>query len=173
MPGPKPKVELTCEGCGTVTMRKPSEAIVGRNRFCSPSCRGRHAGRVTQARHPVTLRSILTRFWKYVDRKSADECWPWTGALNGSRRASSGGYGSFGIRGMNVGAHVFSWTIHTGGREPPYGMCVCHSCDNPKCVNPDHLWLGTVQENINDKVLKGRQPKGETHGMHRSRRSSP
>lgn len=170
MPARKPRVPLVCQGCGATVMRKPSEAIPGRNKFCSPACRGRHAGKTTQSRHPVTLKGILARFWKYVDRKGDDDCWVWTGALNRASRISSGGYGAFGICGCPVGAHVFSWTIFNGGREPKKGMCVCHSCDNPPCVNPKHLWLGTIQDNIDDKVAKGRQPRGESHGMHKKNR---
>lgn len=86
-------------------------------------------------------------------------CWDWTGFKN------SVGYGYFRLNGKSKLAHRVSWEIHVG--EIPNGLCVLHKCDNPKCVNPLHLFLGTNQDNINDKVAKNRQSKlkGEVHGM--------
>lgn len=85
------------------------------------------------------------RFWNKV-RKS-DNCWEWTAGKNR-------GYGAFFVNGKNVGAHKFSWEIHFG--EIPKGMYVCHRCDNSLCVRPDHLFLGTQLDNIQDSVMKGR-----------------
>lgn len=89
------------------------------------------------------------RFYdKFIAGKS-NECWEWKGAINNV------GYGMF--RENNdkmVTAHRKSYELHKG--EIPKGMCICHSCDNPKCVNPDHLWLGTIKDNIDDMIRKGR-----------------
>lgn len=88
------------------------------------------------------------RFWRHVD-KSGD-CWVWT-----ARRAKgSKGYGLTTIGRVTVKAHRLSWQLANG--PIPSGLHVCHRCDNPPCVRPDHLFLGTHQDNMADKVRKGR-----------------
>jgi len=90
------------------------------------------------------------RFWKFVDVRGDDDCWLWTGTL------VKQDYGRFYLAaGKPIGAHRFSWEI-SNGRSVPKGMCICHTCDNPKCVNPKHLWLGTNEENTADRHAKGR-----------------
>ncbi|MCP5014874.1 MAG: HNH endonuclease [Ketobacter sp.] len=71
------------------------------------------------------------------------------------------GYGKTAHGGKHYKAHRVSWTLNRGPIPP--GMFVLHTCDSPPCVNPDHLFLGTHQDNMADKVSKGRQSKGETH----------
>lgn len=75
-------------------------------------------------------------------------CWIWTGAKN------SYGYGDCVFLGKRTNASRAAWILKNG--EPTEGMVVCHSCDNPVCVNPDHLWLGTQGDNVRDCVAKGR-----------------
>jgi hypothetical protein len=93
-------------------------------------------------------KTIPERFWSRVDRRGADECWPWTGA-------NSRGYGQFYVDGRNRRATQVSWEMHNGAPFPD-GKMACHSCDNPACVNPRHIWPGTMSDNINDCVRKGR-----------------
>lgn len=100
---------------------------------------------------PIRLdESLRSRFWAKVDQRSADECWEWTAYRNDK------GYGRIGRTGGK--AHFLaprvSWTIAFG--DIPDGLIVCHHCDNPPCVNPAHLFLGTHKDNADDRETKGR-----------------
>ena len=90
---------------------------------------------------------IASRFWTKV-KKIDDGCWEWTGAT------TFGGYGTLRIERHNVGAHRIAYELAHG--SIPDGLLVCHKCDNPCCVNPDHLFLGTFEDNLKDKIEKGR-----------------
>lgn len=95
----------------------------------------------------------VERFWSKVRKgKAHDACWLWLG----SRNHAGKGYGTFG----GMGAHKFSFVIHYAC-EPLPGVCVLHRCDNPGCVNPEHLFLGTQKENVDDMIAKGRKAVGE------------
>ena len=97
---------------------------------------------------PHVPKPIAERFWKHVDRRGPDECWPWMGAR-------SCGYGRVNVgQGEIRNAHSVAWELVNG--PIPNGMHVCHHCDNPPCCNPVHLWLGTPADNAHDREQKGR-----------------
>lgn len=94
-------------------------------------------------------KTAAERFWEKVDKSSGDNgCWTWTASGDGR-------YGTFYLNGKKVKAHRVSWEM-SNGRSFPEGKDACHTCDNPACVNPAHIWPGTKSENAMDAVRKGR-----------------
>ena len=109
-------------------------------------------------------RETKRRFWEKI-AVPADEnsCWEWT-----AYRAAKG-YGRFKLDGRMQGAHRVAWRLVNGDipeGEGAHGTCVLHRCDNPSCVRPDHLFLGTNADNVRDRNEKGRQARqrGQAHG---------
>ncbi len=103
----------------------------------------------------ATVNIIITpevekRFWVNVNK--TEGCWEWIGG-------KSNGYGMMKINSVSISTHRLSWMIHNGSILD--NLWVLHKCDNPPCIRPDHLFLGTLQDNNKDKATKGRSLIGE------------
>lgn len=92
------------------------------------------------------------RFWSRVNKQGSDECWNWTSS---SDRDGYGLMTDHAVSRSPIRAHRYSWMLHTG-TMPASAVHVLHSCDNPPCVNPAHLFVGSNVDNIRDKITKGR-----------------
>lgn len=118
---------------------------------------GKHCSRKCQHDHRITR---LEYFFKNISHEAhPEDCWIWTG------RRIKFEYGTMVIKRKNCTAHRVSWTFHYG--EIPKGMCILHHCDNPPCVNPDHLFVGTYLDNAKDRTKKqrGHMPSGSKNPM--------
>lgn len=138
---------------GTVRTRVATP-VVALPTMAKPTARKRitvRSSKQTVSWHGKTV-SDETRFRSKYEVNELSGCWEWLGGRYDD------GYGMFRFGGTTGQAHRYSWELSHG--EIPDSALVCHSCDNPSCVNPEHLFLGTPGVNMEDKVQKGRQAKG-------------
>lgn len=164
MAKPPPTLEtVNCEVCmRPFSRRKRPPCQRHRRTACSPQCMNK-LGQIERAKRRPTM---AERFWSKVDKTAGygpnGDCWVWTA------HKDAFGYGSFNRRGYSGRtAHRASYELNTG--PIPEGMVIRHKCDNPSCVRPDHLDIGTHQDNSDDQVSRGRQraPRGTKHHSNR------
>jgi hypothetical protein len=144
----------TCPVCKKTYGCKPY--LMAKRKYCSISCAGTVNGKISADLERIAWNKkcelekkeeLKERFEKCFDKRMG-KCWNWHAAINGN------GYGSFKLRGKVYSSNRMSWTIYNG--EIPEGMHVLHKCDNRKCVNPKHLFLGTQLDNTRDMLAKKR-----------------
>ena len=103
------------------------------------------------------IEKAAVRFWRKVDKRGPDECWPWIASIDGHD------YGSFRINQKTITAHRCAFLL-SGGALTEKKNCVMHTCDNRRCCNPAHLLAGSVQDNNHDKAKKGRSNYNSSKG---------
>ena len=106
-------------------------------------------------RRYIQLAKHPDHFWKRV--RKTKTCWLWTGDIN------TRGYGVVSIGGRGMNASRAAWILNVG--KIPEGLCVCHTCDNPRCVRISHLFLGSRKDNTRDSIRKDRHARGERSGL--------
>jgi predicted XRE-type DNA-binding protein len=107
---------------------------------------------------PAPIKDAKIRFWSQTSTGAPNRCWTFTGDIN------ENGYGRISINGRKMYAHRFSYMIHHDlSSLDIQGIVIRHTCDNPRCVNPNHLLPGTRTDNHKDMVERGRHTIGETH----------
>lgn len=142
-------IDRVCVMCGAAFKVYPSWVRRGAGFCCSSVCRNRRIA----ARNRVP---VIERFWRNVQK--TETCWLWMGSK------TNGGYGQITDDfDRNLRTHRCSWEIHFG--PIPDDMHILHTCDNPACVNPDHLFLGDDTSNYADSRAKNRHAHGERHGQ--------
>lgn len=146
----RPNTRTECVECGALIEKYVPPNVRGKIRSghtCSVACRNIMARRI---RNKGREESFAARFWSRVDKSGGPmACWPWTA------NTLKTGYGLV-RRGSRTHYLTHRVALELDGRPVPDGMFGCHHCDNPSCCNPRHLYVGTQEQNVEDKTLKGK-----------------
>lgn len=126
-------------------------------KFARGYCRKHYDKHKWKTFAPIPIPTARERFFESYTPEPNTGCWLWTKSVD------NGGYGGISINGKDFLAHRFSWFLHNGAI--PKKLWVLHTCDMPSCVNPDHLYLGTHQDNMDDMVKRGRSTKGRKRNV--------
>jgi hypothetical protein len=134
--------EYNCGNCGRLFMRpyRMNTTRAARPQYCKPECVAAFNATRSEGRDE--------RFLARIQKGAADDCWPWMGRLDPN------GYGRIDRDRKPRLAHRIAFFL--ANQNADQSFVVCHSCDNPRCCNPAHLWLGTQIDNVNDMIAKGR-----------------
>lgn len=164
-----PTLTKSCERCSRKYRNRLASGITiqasqwEKSRFCSRECK--YAAQKGMTPHNKGARiDLREQLYRHIDRDDPRGCWNWTA------RRNAGGYGEITVNRKKTTAHRISYVLHHGPipeGEGFHGYVVRHKCDNPSCVNPDHLELGTQYQNMQDRKERGREvtPLGSKHGM--------
>jgi hypothetical protein len=145
------ELERICAECGNPFSRHHNEDAYSwkRRRLCGKVCASRHSLKKGAPLRTAAI-SPMDRLMRRAERQS-NGCLLWKGPLHN-------GYGRISLCGENVSTHRLMFTLLNG--PIPDDLFVCHKCDDPRCINPEHLFLGTPADNSTDMVVKGRSPRG-------------
>lgn len=143
--------EKPCASCGKVFTKDPrcTHSYFARQKYCSQACAANEWSRLSAERRPTIREAFASKY--EVDENG---CHIWTGILGWD------GYGILAYGKKNYRANRLA--LELAGHVLPPGSFACHTCDNPRCVNPEHLYVGTPQSNMRDAKARGRVRRGET-----------
>lgn len=153
------RVNRECLECGAAFVALTEPRRPGTGRYCSKPCL---LDSMRKKKTEKQRKTFADRFWARVETGDPSECWPWTGPL------SKSGYGSVSLGNKNFITSRIAYELTKG--PIPEGLNACHHCDNPKCCNPQHLYPGTHEENMEDIRLPKTLSVADRIKHHESRR---